>query len=210
MGLRSAFDLMLAKDSPLSQIDQLVWQSLIAGASSKRHPWNEGFFSTVALDAVGNPHPRTRTVILRRADRQSLTIDFHTDFRSSKVSEVENQFVCWMFYSHATKMQLRLEGTARIVDGFEADQAWSGTSIRSRSAYLSTESPGKIVEDALPPDTSDRVASQSESERGRSHFRIVRTLVNRVDWLYLKREGHRRARIVYQDGAAVDCHWVIP
>ena len=192
MGVRAAFDLALGSEDPLSEIDPLVWQNLAAGAASKRHPWNEGFFSTVLVDDAGLGRPRTRTVILRRVDRELRTIDFHTDVRSSKVGELKCPHVCWLFYAADTKMQLRVEGTAELIDGAEADEAWARTPLGSRPAYLSIERPGLPVEASTPPDTSDRVVSASESERGRTNFRIVRTTVTSVG-LAVFAKGRSRA-----------------
>lgn len=210
MGLRSAFDLLLASKDPLSGMDALVWQSLSGGACSKKHPWNEGTFSTIAMNGTSLTRPKSRTVILRKADRSTLSIDFHTDIRSAKTKQLDNENVCWLFYASATKIQLRLEGAAALIDGEEADFAWAQTSIRSRSAYLSLASPGTVVTDQHPPDTSDRSVSLSESERGRTNFRIVRTKITSADWLYLRREGHVRAQLIYKDAGVCDGHWLVP
>ncbi|MEM6690185.1 MAG: hypothetical protein AAF664_12200 [Planctomycetota bacterium] len=210
MGLRSAFDLLLGSEDSLQGMEDLIWQSLLGGASSKKHPWNEGTFSTAAMDGPDRARPKSRTVILRKADRSTLSVDFHTDIRSAKIDQLENQDVCWLFYATVTKMQLRLEGSATIIDGAEADRAWAQTSLGSRSAYLSLAPPGTVVPDQHPPDTSDRSVSSLESERGRVNFRIVRTFVTTADWLYLKREGHVRARLNYQDSGKCDCCWLVP
>ncbi len=210
MGLRSAFDSLLASDNPLQEMDCLIWQSLAGGASSERHPWNEGSFSTIAVDPMGRACPRSRTVILRRADRTKLTVDLHTDLRSAKIDELRNPNVCWLFYASATKIQLRLEGSASLIVGDEADDAWAETSTRSRAAYVSREPPGRAAAGPHPPDTSDRSVSSAESERGRPNFAIVRTVVRSADWLYLKREGHVRARLLYQESGQCDCQWVVP
>jgi hypothetical protein len=210
MGLRSAFDLLLASDDPLGGMDPLIWQSLSGGASSKRHPWNEATFSTVAVDSAGRVGPKSRTVILRGVDRTKRRIDFHTDLRSAKIEQLDNENVCWLFYASATKIQLRLEGTASLVSGDEVEQAWQQTTTRSRAAYVSLDPPGSVATGTQPPDTSDRKVSRSESERGRSHFAIVRTVVRRADWLYLRREGHVRAELLYRDSGRCDVHWLVP
>lgn len=210
MELRSSFDAVLGGDAPLSEMDACLWQNLADAAASKEHPWNEGFVSTIAIDDSGSAFPKSRTVILRKADRSTLSIDFHTDARSAKIDQIANQNVCWLFYVAATKIQLRLEGTASVIDGVQADQAWVETPERSRAAYLSLATPGKVSLDPQPPDTSDRMVSMAESERGREHFRIVRTVVQSADWLYLNPNGHLRANLIYRDPEACDCHWVVP
>lgn len=210
MELGSSFDLALRSDNPLSEMDDCIWQNLASGAASKTHPWNEGIVSTIAVDETQNAAPKSRTVILRRAERSNLAIDFYTDVRSAKMSQLANQNVCWLFYVATTKIQLRLEGTASVIDGDEADEAWAQTPMRSRAAYLSLASPGKACSDSQPPDTSDRLVSPEESERGRDHFRIVRTRVRSTDWLYLRRDGHLRASLLYRSPGECDCHWMVP
>ena len=118
--------------------------------------------------------------------------------------------VSWLFYATDSKIQLRLEGTAVLIDGEEADEAWAQTSTFSRSAYVSIASPGTVAAGGHPPDTSDRVVTPAESERGRTNFRIVRTTVAAADCLYLRQEGHVRARLIYHPSGQCDCQWLVP
>ena len=214
MGLRSAFDVMLASEQPLALIDDLIWQNLVAGARSNKHPWNEGCFSTVEFGDTGTVAPRTRTVILRRADRDLRTIDLHTDVRSAKIRQLDAgqqpAAVCWLFYQSSSKIQLRLEGTAELINDQRADAAWQQATLPSRSAYLSIQPPGLVGSDRQPPDTSDRIVTAAESERGRDNFRIIRTTVRHVDWLYLRRGAHVRAHLDYQASPHESCRWVVP
>ncbi|WP_197455701.1 PNPOx family protein [Stieleria neptunia] len=214
MGLQAAFDLLLRSDQPLVELDDLVWQSLRAGANSSDHPWNLGAFSTIDSAHPQFPRPDCRTVVLRHADQQRRTIDFYTDVRSDKIRQLNSghspALACWMFYEASTKIQLRLDGTAEVIDGVQADQAWEQTPLVSRSAYLSLRRPGDRFDGPQPPDTGDRTVSQAESERGRANFRIVRTTVRQADWLYLRRQGHVRATIGYGIDGKSDVSWVVP
>jgi hypothetical protein len=214
MGLRSAFDAVLVAPEPLAQLDELIWQSMGAGARSSRHPWNEGVLSTVDVDAGGLPAPRVRTVILRGVDRQSCTIDCHTDARSAKVRQLDywerKPQASWLFYSSSIKIQLRLEGTAELINDETADEAWNQTSLLSRSAYVSIEPPGLPHDGEQPPSTGDRIVTQLESERGRANFRILRTTIRRADLLYLRRSGHVRAQLDYARPDRVSATWVVP
>ncbi len=212
MDLRSAFDLLLDKADPLHGLDDLIWQSLSAGSESAKHPWNIGCLATIS-NAASSVSPRCRTVVLRRVDQPSRIIECHTDVRSEKVEQLgeyqKRSPVSWLFYESSTKIQLRLEGLAEVINGEEADEAWKSTSLQSRAAYLSIESPGSPWSGPLPPDTSDRSVTLLESERGRANFRIVRTKVESADWLYLKREGHVRAKLDYDTGGESAAHWVV-
>jgi hypothetical protein len=213
VGLCSAFDLLLGATAPLRGLDDLVWQSLSAGSKSSKHPWNLGCLATVA-NVASVSSPSCRTVVLRRVDQRSRIVECHTDVRSKKVEQLgeyqKRSPVSWLFYESSTKIQLRLEGVAEVINGEEADEAWNSTSLQSRAAYLSIESPGTPGSGPLPPDTSDRRVTLLESERGRANFRIVRTRVERADWLYLKTEGHVRAKLDYSMGGEASAQWVVP
>ena len=139
MGLQSAFDLVLNSDLPLTAINDLIWQSLEAGAKSKQHPWNLGSFTTVETVNGNSIRPMSRTVVLRRADRAARSLDLFTDLRSEKVEHLESSDsaapVCWLFYEASTKIQLRLQGRAEIIDGEEADAEWRGMTVEGRSNF---------------------------------------------------------------------------
>jgi pyridoxine/pyridoxamine 5'-phosphate oxidase len=231
MSLRSAFDSILNSRQPLRELDGWLWQTLAAGASSKRHAWNHGGFSTVEVNRSGVLSPKTRTVILRRVDPESRSLDLYTDVRASKVHQLQpserssgvaaegvggasrrGANACWLFYRHSTRIQVRIEGNATVL-GFDEEQAaWDATPLRSRSVYASIEPPGLVLPSTQPPETSDRELSEMESQRGRENFRVVRTTAILADILYLRREGHVRARIEYgTDGhQAAVAHWVAP
>lgn len=214
MGLRTAFDLQMESEIPLSGLDSLIWQSLSEGAKSSEHPWNLGYLSTIDGLARDSVRPRSRTVVLREANRQTLTIDCHTDVRSDKVRQLTAQSqpspVSWLFYEASTKIQLRLDGVAEVVNDDEADGAWQKTMLQTRSSYLSIRTPGERSEGDQAPGTDDRVVSQAESERGRANFRIVRMHVIHADWLCLRREGHLRAKIDYNADGKAEVYWVVP
>lgn len=210
MGLRSAFDMLLDSDEPKSGLEDLIWQSLVAGAASNKHPWNLGMFATVTNVGTKGASPKARVVVLRDALPEKRTVDFHTDVRSQKVSELKNQNVAWLFYVPSTQIQLRMEGTATVIDGEEADHWWAKTNLGSRASYLSMETPGVAARGSCPPSTTDRLVTEDESERGRANFRIVRTQIGSVDWLYLRNTGHVRAKIDYGDPSDVVCNWVVP
>ena len=150
--------------------------------------------------------------MLRSCYVAARTIDCHTDVRSSKVNELESRggAVCWLFYHPSTKIQLRLQGSARVVNDKQADAEWETVSLLSRSAYLSVETPGKAVSNPLPPSTEDRFVEQAESERGRENFRLIRTQVETVDWLYLRQGGHVRASLEYGGKGSVQESWLVP
>lgn len=210
-GLQTAFDLLLDSPDALGGLDPLIWKMLRAGAESYEHPWHLAALSTIEASAP-NRTPQSRTVVLRHADANARLVECHTDVRSGKVAQVTTggAGASWLFYDHATKIQLRLNGSTHVIDGGEADRAWQATPLRSRAAYLSKRKPGETFAGSDPPDTSDREATLAESERGRKHFRIVRTRVDSVDCLYLRKSGHVRAKLSYPTDAVATVNWVVP
>lgn len=229
MSLRSDLDAILESAEPLGQIDGWIWQNLRSGASSKRHPWNAGAFSTVDVNEEGRVSPKSRTVILRKIDSGSRSIDFFTDVRTAKVHQLQlegtetppgavdptqrrnvSSEVCWLFYRHTTKIQVRLEGFATMLSLDEEEVAWKSTPLSSRSVYASIEPPGLVRPSTQPPDTSDREVTEMESERGRENFRVIRSIIRTADVLYLRDEGHIRARVEYDSGGQSLAKWLVP
>jgi pyridoxamine 5'-phosphate oxidase len=214
VGLQSEFDSLLDSPDPLSGLDSLIWDNLTAGSRSFEHPWRLGSLSTIEVAADSSVRPQSRTVVLRHADSNARLVECHTDVRSGKVGQLNQgqsgAEASWLFYEHGTGIQLRLNGLTHVIDGDEADRAWRATPLRSRAAYLSIPTPGEPTQGPKPPDTSDRQTTLAESERGRVDFRIVRTRVDTVDLVYLRRGGHVRAKLSYPTDSAVTVTWVVP
>ena len=147
MGLQTAFDLLLSSEKPLDGIDALIWQSLEGGAAVNKHPWSIGCVMTIKKTDDDSLCPSGRTVVLRRCDAVARTVDFYTDVRSAKVEEIElsEGALCWLFYEPSTRIQLRLQGNATVVNDHRADVAWEAVTLQSRSEYLSADPPGKQV-----------------------------------------------------------------
>ncbi len=212
MELQAAFDLLLSAESPLKDLDALIWQSLSAAATLPSHPWGNGCLTTMSTNESKVIQPRSRTVVVRDCNTAGRTIDCYTDVRSAKVAELDinGSAVCWLFYYPSTKMQLRLQGTAVVINDSEVDATWEATALQSRSSYLSIEPPGKLVASSRPPETGDRFVNHSESERGRENFRVIRTQIEEADWLYLRQGGHVRASLRYLNAGEVDVAWTVP
>ena len=214
MGLQSEFDVLLDSPDPLKGLDSLIWGNLTAGSESSEHPWRLGSLATIEVAADSAFRPQSRTVVLRHADSNARLVECHTDARSGKVGQLKQgqsgAEASWLFYKHGTGIQLRLNGRTHVINGGEADRAWQATPLRSRAAYLSISTPGEPAEGIQPPDTSDRQTTLAESERGRDNFRIVRTRVDTVDLVYLRRGGHVRAKLSYPTDSAVTVTWVVP
>ncbi len=212
MGLHSVFEAALGQSDSLQRIESSVWQCLCATTASHRHAWHHGVLNTVALSAGMLEAVNSRTVILRAANPNAKTVECHTDARSQKVADLNHCAVAsWTFYDHQSKIQVRLNGNATVINDQFADEAWNRTSLCSRASYLSISPPGQSVDSIKPPLTDDRRVSQEESERGRQHFRVVHLQVKGFDRLYLRRTGHLRMNADYcRVSGETTLRWLVP
>ncbi|WP_161604682.1 hypothetical protein [Roseiconus nitratireducens] len=221
MSLQRAFESVLETPHAISRLDAVLWQQLTLAVTDPEHPWSVGtLITTDAGSPTGQPVPDGRMVVLRNVVTARRTLECHTDVRSGKVHQIQDcrhsptpsdlpSRIAWLFYDPAAKIQLRLQGRAQVINDASADVAWKDTPLASRSSYLSIATPGTEVPSVLPPSTDDRIVSDEASERGRASFRIVRTVIDRSDWLYLRPQGHLRMATVYA-GKSPLSRWLVP
>lgn len=196
----------------LTAILASVWDELDAATRDRSHGFHLPALATLGLDGA----PTARTVVLRRALRESAELHCHTDVRSAKVAEIAaRKRVSWMFYDAGRKLQVRVESEAEVLrEGDIVDAAWSRSTLSARRCYLAPHAPGEVLaawSPNLPEALLGRVPSPSEAEAGRANFAVVRAVVASIDWLFLASDGHRRARFV-ADGVVPKwmAHWMAP
>lgn len=189
-------------------VDDLVetrrraWALLGRGAADRRAAFHTPTVATIGLDG----RPRLRTVVLRHVDQTLLTLRFHTDRRSEKITELQRDPRLGLhFYDPEAKIQVRLDATATInSDDPVADAAWAASQRMSRVCYGTLPAPGMPIEAsdafALPADDGQIAA-------GRSNFAAVVARVHKLEWLYLAHDGHRRA--IFDEATAAGS-WLAP
>lgn len=194
-------------DAPmLDAVLAQAWAQLMRGAQDRRGAAHTPTLASV--DAHGLP--QLRTVVLRHCDPAARELLIHTDRRSPKVAELRAQPRCALHvYDAAEKVQLRLHALASLhVDDALADRQWSHARPMSRATYGSPLAPGLPLDD--PQTGTDALANRSEAEQ-RAHFMVLRLHVRQIDWLYLRAQGHRRARFAWSDASgALDAIWCVP
>ena len=185
-------------DAELSRLDYIIWSLLAEGVCDAKSP-----FHTPALATLADTGPQVRTVVLRHADPQMRQIGCHTDWRSSKCREIENDNrVSWLFYDRERKIQLRLAGSVTLnKDDEYALKRWKYSSNSSRKCYASPHAPGTPLDE--PP------AAAIDPESGWRNFSVLLCSVQVMDWLFLSATGHRRAVLALQHDAWV-ARWVAP
>jgi len=181
-----------------------AWRRLADGAERGRSPFHTPALATV--DAAG--HPRLRTVVLRAVDGEAGTLRFHCDARSDKAREIASGARAALHvYDGETKLQVRIEGAARLHHGDAlAEAAWTGSRAMSRVCYGVAPAPGT----PLPEGGAYTMPDEDPDGRiGRENFAAVVVRATRLDLLYLDRRGHRRA-VFLRAGEGWDAAWVAP
>jgi hypothetical protein len=113
-------------------------------------------------------------------------LEVFTDRRTPKVAQLRHEpRVSVVFWSNRLHWQLRVQARAAVlVDGPAVDQAWARLSQGASAAdYLAPRAPGTPLS-AEPGEVGDG-----------HHLAVLRFEVASLDWLVLRRDGHRRARI---------------
>lgn len=200
----------MQRHTDLEKLLYHIWEEIERGVRDAEHPYRAPVFATVGADT-----PRVRSVILRRADRKTRSLLFHTDRRSQKIGEIQyNSQVVWHFWSPQSGEQLRLRGEAFLhFDDALADEVWQASHPKSLKLYMKPTPPGTKVErpnsglvDAVE---SVRLESHEQVAQGRQYFTVVRTQINAIDFLHLHPEGNYRASFQW-DGTEEHRSWIIP
>ncbi|MDP5170193.1 MAG: pyridoxamine 5'-phosphate oxidase family protein [Bacteroidia bacterium] len=180
-----------------------------ATRDSPAHHWY-----TAALSTVANGRPQSRTVVLRMVDIQQLLLTCHTDIRAKKVSELENSpAVQWLFWDPVEKTQLRIDAKATIHHQNQlAEEEWARLSPLTKGNMSASLVPGSPVDSAEAGIAAYHRSKSISPEQDRTwfeHFAVIETRVQHLEWLWLSREGHRRASFECA-GAELKMAWLVP
>ncbi|MCB9069847.1 MAG: pyridoxamine 5'-phosphate oxidase family protein [Calditrichae bacterium] len=192
------------------EILQKCFGMLETGVSDRHDPLH-----TPVIGTVENNAPQLRTVIFRKFDPASRTLIFHTDFRTEKVAQIQNNpVVSWLFYHPERKVQLRIISDAKIhSDDSIADERWAASQLMSRRCYCIPMAPGTLSdspESGLPEYLQLRRPTESESnDLGRANFCAISCQIREMDWLYLAAKGNRRAKFEWKN-EHLHATWLIP
>lgn len=187
-----------------------VWRRLGRGAKDRRSPLHTPVVANV--DAGGLPSQRV--MVLRAVDSTARTLRFHTDARSAKtVSIADGAPVSVLGYDAGAKLQFRLTGVGWIErSGETADAAWNQSTLFARRCYLADPAPGTPCPEpvsGLPEWVAGRSPEVHEVVGARPNFAVLIVEIDRVEWLYLAHEGHRRALFEHGE-AGWRGHWLVP
>jgi hypothetical protein len=169
----------------LDEIEDRIWGELDTCVEPRPrehapHEWRVAVLATLADDGK----PDARSIVLREVESSERQLIFYTDARSPKVRQIasapEGTLIFW---SPALGWQLRMHVRLAVEDsGLAVSSRWARLQTSAGAAeYLAAAAPGSEL-DAPLVDLGSR-----------SHFAMIRALVESVDWLELHPGGQRRA-----------------
>lgn len=164
-----------------------LWGYLADIAADSSNPAR--VLTLATIDSEGQP--QARSVILREVAPWSLTI--YTDRRSPKVSQLKQQpraqLVLW---DREKRWQLRCLAKAEVITtGAETEQLWEKIKdTHAAQDYLTPQAPGEVLD--------INTLAQEEPQ-----LAILRCHLTEIDWLELRRQGHRRQRLTPEGAQAL-------
>jgi len=192
------------------EIFEEIKTNLTRGVKDRKHAFHNPVFCNVDQDGGVD----SRVVVLRKFDPINMILNFHTDYRSPKVSNLkQNNKSMLVFYDHKLKIQMRIKTTSIINYQNEiAKEMWDKTKLLSRKCYLTSKDPSSLTtlpEDGIPEHLIGKEPEFEESEKGYKNFTVIENKINEIDWLYLEISGHRRLNLLFQNNKP-QFQWLIP
>jgi hypothetical protein len=195
-------------DDALSDALDSAWRLLGRGAADRRSPLH-----TPVVASSRDGAPDARVMVLRAVDRAAASLRFHTDARSPKCAALAGQPVAVLGYHPGEAVQLRISGSARVLrDGAEVDRIWTQSTPFARRCYLVEAAPGTPLPgpaSGLPEWVEGQKPEIEDLVPARKNFALLMVDIDRIDWLHLAQDGHRRA-VFARTGDGWRGEWRVP
>lgn len=181
----------------LENVRDSIDASLAEGVKNRKSDFRTFTFCT------SKDVPAGRTVVLRGYDVKNGIITLHSNINAEKIIELnDNPNTCCVFYSRTKKIQIRCFGKGEVNNNnTRSSQAWNKMSDMSKECYFQNPNPGKAIKKY--DDFSKNITNEESNA-----FAVIDIQIQKIDWLYLKREGHRRAYIFINEPSKDT--WVSP
>ena len=191
----------------LKEIKNKYWSMLDDAVTNRGSSFRIPVFICAHQDEVDG-----RIVVLRKSDRESNLLQFHTDLRSSKVEILKkNKNASLVFYDKEEKIQLRVKAECEINNQNRiTEESWKKTQHISRRCYLTDSPPGTKSEDptsGMISKLEDFDYTMEQSEEGYKNFTVIKCMIKSIEWLYLAAKGHRRAKFDLENDKE---SWLVP
>ncbi|MEM8901057.1 MAG: hypothetical protein AAGC85_23305 [Bacteroidota bacterium] len=191
----------------LSQAYHQVWSLLERATADPKSP-----FRTIILASTGANDVFSRIVILRKVDRSIPMMICHTDARSGKIDQIKGSpkvaILCW---DARKQLQLRIQAHAEVHYKDElADREWQRLGENSKKNYSSQITPGQYVKSFQEGIDAYRLVHGTDIDPRlwKAHFAVISMEVQSLEWLWLSRNGHRRA--MYDKECDWEGKWMVP
>jgi len=152
------------------------------------------------LSTINGKNASSRTVVLRRVDKNPFSLYFNADYRSPKVEQLlANNSCTALFYDNKRKMQLRVfcESIINYKNNLSSE-VWEKTPLQSRKCYMGKYSPSKSIEKwhpNVPKKYLKKDPDKKDSELGYENFTVIKLNVISTDILELHHDGHIRFKV---------------
>ncbi|MEC7150642.1 MAG: flavin-binding protein [Pseudomonadota bacterium] len=191
-----------------NEIEKKLWALLVRAVNDRSSE-----FRTPVFICGDKNNLDGRVVVLRKVDEKNLSLQFHSDIRSTKIDAIKkNSNSSLLFYGKKEKIQLRMKVESQLHYNDEiTKESWNKTGHISRKCYLVTNGPGTKSEkptSGLDNKFDNFDFTKEESEAGYKNFCVVKCKIKSIEWLYLAAKGHRRALIDFQGSKKFS--WLIP
>ena len=191
----------------LEEIQNKFWSMLEDALTNRGSPFRIPVFICAHQDEVDG-----RIVVLRKSDKSSNLLQFHTDLRSPKVDILKkNKNASLVFYDKEKKIQLRVKVECEVNNqNSTTKESWKKTQHISRRCYLTDSPPGTKSEDptsGMISKLEDFDFTMEQSEEGYKNFTVIKCMIKSIEWLYLAAKGHRRAKFDLETNKEI---WLVP
>jgi general stress protein 26 len=186
----------------LSEIYNDIWKHLEEAVRSRNAPWH-----LVTLATLRGNRPEIRTLVLRGVSSVDSLIWMHTDLRSPKCQDIkDNQEGALLFYDAQKRWQLRLNGSLSFDSSSPSTESvWHRTSASAKRCYQGELSPSSLTQEL----NSNLPKEPTPSELGRENFTRLLFKISKLDWLFLRADGHVRAQWILTS-QGFNGSWLIP
>ena len=162
-------------------------------------------FHTLVVSSFDGSKISSRVMVLREFDINKRIMRFHTDYRAPKIKQFSNKSIATVVgYDPNIKVQIKLHGNINVHQNNDISQkAWEASTNRSRKCYSVRGGSSKLIEN---PNEYD--IKEYDAEDGYKNFSVLIFSFDSLEFLYLKRSGHRRAIHSWDDDLVSS--WLVP
>lgn len=192
-------------------IEELAWKKLVNGSVKKKNS-----FRTMCVGTINAKQESSlRMVINRKVDEINKTIYFHTDNRSRKYFDLQqDNRISLLFYDARQRVQVLVKAHAILhTNNILAKDRWKATSPQARLGYMTLEPPN--TKSDFPTlgyelQFSENKPTDTESDPFQTNFSVIACQAYELEFLYLDYLGNRKANFLYKNGILDNCFWSVP